>query len=113
MATGMGDFTEILLRKEIVSPEQLDEAAEMARETDMNLSAALIRLGYASGDEVMAAATSHTARQSMLNSRPSSVSNASNFAPLGFVAKIMPLRWSWNGSRAMAMASSPRNSGAP
>ncbi len=59
---------------------------------------------------VRADATSHTPRQSMLISDPSSVTSASNSAPLGFVAKTTPLRWSWNGSKRIATASSPPKS---
>ncbi len=51
----MGDFTDILLRQGAVSPDQLDEANQMARESNMTLSEALIRLGYSTGDEVMRA----------------------------------------------------------
>ena len=50
-----GDYTEILIRQGIISPEQLAEAAEMADETGVKLPDALSRLGYASGDEVMRA----------------------------------------------------------
>ncbi len=49
------DYTEILIRQGIISPEQLAEAAEMADETGVKLPDALSRLGYASGDEVMRA----------------------------------------------------------
>ena len=51
----MGDFTEILLRQGVISPDQLTEAEAMARESAMNVSDALVRLGYATGDEVMRA----------------------------------------------------------
>lgn len=51
----MSDFTDILLRQGVVSPGQLTEAKEMARESNMTLGDALIRLGYSSGDEVMRA----------------------------------------------------------
>jgi len=51
----MGDFTEILIRQGLVSLDQVSEAQQLAREGGMNLGDALIRLGYASGDEVMRA----------------------------------------------------------
>lgn len=49
------DFTEILIRQGIVSPEQLAEAQQMVAEQGMSLADALIRLGYATGEEVMRA----------------------------------------------------------
>jgi len=50
-----GDYTEILVRRGIVSLEQLSEAVEMAEESGMQLPDALARLGYASGQDVMRA----------------------------------------------------------
>ncbi|MDX1946992.1 MAG: GspE/PulE family protein [Pirellulaceae bacterium] len=50
-----GDFTEILLRKRIISQDQLNEAKQVAKETNVNLAEALIKLGYASGEDVMRA----------------------------------------------------------
>lgn len=55
MATGMSDFTEILVRKGIVSSDQVSEAGQMVRETGMNLADCLTKLGYASGEDVMRA----------------------------------------------------------
>lgn len=50
-----GDFTEILLRQRVISPEQLAEAKRIARETNKKVADELIRLGYASGEEVIQA----------------------------------------------------------
>lgn len=47
-----GKFTDILIRKGIISREQLAEAAQMAQATDMKLVEALTRLGYATGEEI-------------------------------------------------------------
>lgn len=57
MARGRSvDFTEILLRRGIISPEQLREAEQMsARDHKITVSDALIKLGYASGEDVMRA----------------------------------------------------------
>ena len=49
------NWTEILIRMGGVSPEQLAEAVQMADETGTKLPDALLRLGYATGDEVMRA----------------------------------------------------------
>ena len=50
-----GDYTEILIRQGVVSKDQLAEADEMAASSGMKLADALIRLGYATGEEVMRA----------------------------------------------------------
>jgi type IV pilus assembly protein PilB len=60
MATRMGDYTDILLRRGVVSLDQLSEAEQMAREqTGLNVADCLVRLGYASGEEVMRAMAEH------------------------------------------------------
>ncbi len=52
----MGDFTEILVRQGVIGPGQLAEAEQMAKDArDLSVGDALIRLGYASGDDVMRA----------------------------------------------------------
>jgi len=51
----MGDFTEILLRQGLISPDQLEEAQRLSREKNEKLQDCLIRMGYATGDEVMRA----------------------------------------------------------
>ncbi len=56
----MRDFTDLLLRKGIVSLDQLSEASNLARETDIQIGDALIKLGYAAADDVYRAlATFH------------------------------------------------------
>ena len=52
MATQMGDFVEILLRRGIVSPDQVSEAEQMARNNNSKLADCLIQLGYVSGEDV-------------------------------------------------------------
>lgn len=47
-----GDWTEILIKKGVISPDQLAEAKQMAAESDMKLPDSLTRLGYATGEEV-------------------------------------------------------------
>ncbi len=48
----MRDFTDLLLRRGVVGLDQLSEASNMARDTDINVADALIKLGYADPDEV-------------------------------------------------------------
>jgi len=50
-----GDFTEILLRKRIISQDQLAEARQVSKDQHLNLFEAIIKLGYASGEDVMRA----------------------------------------------------------
>src|SRR5438046_1739465 len=55
MAKSRGDFTEILIRKEILSPDQLEEARGMQQQTGAKLQATLVKLGYATTEQVMSA----------------------------------------------------------
>src|SRR5258708_3070224 len=55
MAPLAGNFAEILIRRRIISQEQLVEAKRLAKESGRKVADELIRLGYASGDEVMRA----------------------------------------------------------
>ena len=48
-------WTEILVRQGVISPDQLAEAEQMERQGNMKLPDALVRLGYATGEEVMRA----------------------------------------------------------
>ena len=50
-----GDYTEILIRQKVISPDQLAEAKQMSKESSIKLPDALVRLGYATGEEVMRA----------------------------------------------------------
>lgn len=52
MAKRKCDFTELLVRQGIISNDQLEEATQMAKESGMKLPDALVRLGYATGEEV-------------------------------------------------------------
>ena len=51
----MPKFTDILIKKKLIGPEQLAEAEQMAKQQRSSVADCLIRLGYASGDEVMSA----------------------------------------------------------
>jgi type IV pilus assembly protein PilB len=55
MGKARGDFTEILLRRKTLGPEQLAEAQSMASQTGVKLQDALVKLNYASAQEVMSA----------------------------------------------------------
>lgn len=55
MAKSRGDFTDILLRKQILSADQLQEAKSLQQQTGAKLQDAIVRLNYATMDEVMTA----------------------------------------------------------
>jgi type IV pilus assembly protein PilB len=53
MAKARGDFTDILIKKKILGPDQLSEAENLANSTGIKLQDALAKLNYASPAEVM------------------------------------------------------------
>ena len=59
MAKQMGDYTELLLRRGVISLDQLSEAESMGRETGKKVSDCLVQLQYASGEDVMRAMAEH------------------------------------------------------
>lgn len=50
-----GDFTDILVKRKVLGPEQLGEAKTLQQQTGAKLQDALVKLGYASLEEVMSA----------------------------------------------------------
>jgi type IV pilus assembly protein PilB len=52
MAKKKADYTEILVRQGVVSPDQLNEARQLAKESGSKLPDSLIRLGYATSEDV-------------------------------------------------------------
>jgi type IV pilus assembly protein PilB len=56
MAKMRGDFTDILIRRHVLSSDQLDEALNMQRQTGAkNVQEVIVKLGYASIEDVMKA----------------------------------------------------------
>ncbi|MEN6558083.1 MAG: ATPase, T2SS/T4P/T4SS family [Thermoguttaceae bacterium] len=55
MAKRKIDFTEILVRHGTISPEQLAEAQQMSKDTGIKVADALVKLEYATGEDVMRA----------------------------------------------------------
>ncbi len=55
MSKRKADYTIILVQQGVVSPDQIQEAQQYAKESGMGLPEALQELGYATGDEVMKA----------------------------------------------------------
>src|SRR5262249_20212196 len=50
-----GDFTEVLVRRQTLSPDQLQEARNLQQQTGAKLQDTLVKLGYCTADEVMSA----------------------------------------------------------
>jgi type IV pilus assembly protein PilB len=65
MAKGRGDFTDVLLRKKIISADQLREALQLQQSTGAKLADALVKLGYVTPTEVMQAIAEHHGLQSV------------------------------------------------
>src|SRR5262245_61304160 len=49
------DFCDILVRKRVLSPDQLTEARSLQQQTGARLQDTLVKLGYCSQDDVMSA----------------------------------------------------------
>jgi type IV pilus assembly protein PilB len=63
MAKARGDFTDILLKKKMIGPDQLAEADNLANSTGIKLQDALAKLNYVSPAECMAAIAEHYGMQ--------------------------------------------------
>ena len=59
MAKGRGDFTDVLIRRKLISPDQLAEAEGMASSTGIKLQDAFVKLQTLSAVEVMQAVAEH------------------------------------------------------
>ena len=88
-----GDFTEILLRQRKVSQDQLTEARQVAKDSNSNVAEVLIKLGYATGEEVMRAVAQEHGRdyvdlnevtipESIIELVPESVAREQSVLPL-------------------------------
>jgi type IV pilus assembly protein PilB len=103
MAKANRDFTEILIRNGVVSSDQIEEARALANSSGIKLPEAIIKLNYASADEVMKAIaefhslefvslTDVTVPQSVVEMVPESVARENRVMPIsadGNVLKIV------------------------
>src|SRR5579884_1335000 len=55
MAKSRGDFTDILVRRQILSPDQLEEAKSLQQSSGVKMQDALIKLEYATMEQIMTA----------------------------------------------------------
>ncbi len=63
MAKARGDFTDILLQRQIISPDQLTEAKAMQQQTGAKLQDTLVKLNYATQEQVMSAVAEQSGLQ--------------------------------------------------
>src|SRR5262245_55995941 len=63
MAKTRGDFTEILVKKQILSPDQVEEARGISQQTGAKLPETLVKLNYATTEQVMNAVAEHSGMQ--------------------------------------------------
>ena len=93
MAVRKGDFSEILLRRRMISQDQLSEARQVAEKTLASLQDVVIKLGYAKPDDVMRAVAQEHGRdfvnlqditipESIIELVPESVARENNVIPL-------------------------------
>jgi type IV pilus assembly protein PilB len=59
MAKARGDFTDVLIRRKLISTDQLTEAENIANSTGIKLQDALVKQQYLSANEVMSAVAEH------------------------------------------------------
>lgn len=92
-AATRGDFTEVLVKKQILGPDQLEEARALSQQTGAKIQEALVRLGYATDDQVMSAVAEYhgmqyiqltdiTIPQSVVELVPESVARENVILPL-------------------------------
>jgi type IV pilus assembly protein PilB len=95
MAKARGDFTEILVKKQIISSDQVEEARALATSAGMKLPDALVKLGYLTQDQVMKAVaefnglqfvelTEVTVPAAVVEQVPESVARENIIMPLSF-----------------------------
>lgn len=103
MATKRGDFTDILVRNQILGSGQLDEARSLAQQTGAKIQDALLKLNYATDQQILSAMaefhgmqfvdlTDMTIPQAVIELVPESVARENVILPLnqdGAVLKII------------------------
>src|SRR5262249_40841858 len=59
MAKSRGDFTDILVTKGLLGPDQIEEARSLQQSTGAKLPDALVKLGYVTPEQVVSAQAEH------------------------------------------------------
>jgi len=65
MAKGRGDFTDVLMKKGLLSQDQVAEAKSLQQQTGAKLQDALVKLGYVTQDDIMSAIAEHSGLKSV------------------------------------------------
>jgi type IV pilus assembly protein PilB len=65
MGKARGDFTDILIKKGILGPDQIAEAKTLQQQTGAKLQDAIVKLGYASQEDIMNAIAEHSGLKSV------------------------------------------------
>src|SRR6202790_5070581 len=65
MSKTRGDFTDILVKRGILGADQLGEAKTLQQQTGARIQDALVKLGYATMDDIMSAISEHSGMQSV------------------------------------------------
>ena len=102
MAKARGDFTDILLRRKLLAPDQLHEAEGLANSTGVKLQDALVRLNYVSHTECMTAIAEHHGMQfvdltgleipkSVIELVPESVARENVILPLSLEGNVLKI----------------------
>jgi type IV pilus assembly protein PilB len=100
MAKSRGDFTEILIKQQILSPDQLEEARGVANQQGAKLQDVLIKLEYATQHQIMTAIaefhgmqfldlTDLTVPAAVVELVPESVSRENVVLPLSFDSGVL------------------------
>src|SRR5438552_7185898 len=65
MGKARGDFTDVLVKKGVLSEDQIAEAKALQQQTGAKMQDALVKLGYVSQEEIMAAIAEHSSLKSV------------------------------------------------
>jgi type IV pilus assembly protein PilB len=65
MAKARGEFTDVLMKRGLLGPDQLSEARNLQQQTGAKLQDALVKLGYCTLDDIMSAIAEHSGLQSV------------------------------------------------
>jgi type IV pilus assembly protein PilB len=65
MAKARGEFTDVLVKRGLLGPDQINEAKNLQQQTGAKLQDALVKLGYCTLDDIMSAIAEHSGLQAV------------------------------------------------
>jgi type IV pilus assembly protein PilB len=65
MAKARGEFTDVLIKRGLLGPDQINEAKNLQQQTGAKLQDALVKLGYCTLDDIMSAIAEHSGLQAV------------------------------------------------